>query len=452
MENDQEPENGNEAQEEQEKGETEMKDTEAEESDKGDKEMEVVQKLVSEDSESESEDEEGTWEDRLIVDIKQSVSDIMEKGNQDWSKYIKILTYTYGKVATLAESQYLKGKGQEEQYETLKLKTRINWSSEKMKAGVNALIVKTDGDAKGEKVQGYEKDFKIFSSRKNMEQIVNSVFKAKTGKYLEEVKLILGKVESVPSFPNYHSDNHKWGVYKTDVNDRNAIEGIRTQVKRGLGPNTLALLHTVFGAFLDKEEIKFRIKDIQLLQFLLIKAGENGTYSLLQWEQISLGMLKNWNELVDLEMHPGMLNRTTVYQLAHNLLINIHDHFVRDTWTETRLNRVLGIVMLPNHRNEELLKSIHELVPNYMTLTDHIGHNMVINRNDPTQVESNMYQMWKRENVAKHQKMSYNELAMSKDMWPVQAWMTECSWKKERNSQTWGQHNKGNSRYNWNSQ
>ena len=52
---------------------------------------------------------------------------------------------------------------------------------------------------------------------------------------------------------------------------------------------------------------------------------------------------------------------------------------------------------------------------------------MVINRHDPTQVESNAYQNWKNQQVAKNVSVMYNELEMAKDIWPIQAWVKDTN-------------------------
>ena len=366
-----------------------------------------------------------TWEEDMIVDIRSCVQNILDNEEEDWNSYSKIILSTISRMTVLASSQYLGKKGLKKQQEEFQDNKKIDWKTEKMKFVLNAFKTKVEGDqTTGKENKNWEKEFKNFSSKKNMEQIVAQVFLKKTGKSLEN----MGEgteTKGQNHFPFYLPANHTWGTVKCNPEDEVTRRDIKNQVKLACGPMTLTVLHTVFGVFCDKEELKYRMKDLQVMQNILVKMGDLGTNAAIQWEQVCGMLMHNWNQLVALEHHPGMLNRTQVYQWAHSILILIHDHFPRDTWTEHKISKILGIAMLANHRNEELLKALHELLPNFLTLPDHIGHNMVINRHDPTQVESHAYQNWKNQQVTKSVSLLYNELEMAKDIWPIQAWVRD---------------------------
>ena len=369
--------------------------------------------------------EEDTWENSMIMDIRECVQELISNDETEWSSYSKIILSTISRMAVLASSQYMGKKGQTVQQEELQKDKKIDWKTEKMKFILNSFKIKVEGEQiSGKESKNWEKEFKNFSGKTNMEKIVSQVFHKKLGFNLEELKVKI-PTTSTNSFPFYNENNYKWGTIKCGPDDEATRQDIRNQVKLVCGPTTLVTLHTVFGVFVNKEEMKHRMKDLQVLQHILVTTGEHGANSAIQWEQICNMIMQNWNMLVAVEHHPGMLNRTQVYQWVHSILIMIHDHFPRDTLTEHKLSKILGIAMLANHRNEELLKAIHELLPNYLTLPDHIGHNMVINRHDPTQVESNTYQFWKNQQVSKKVSVMYNELEMAKDIWPIQAWVKD---------------------------
>ena len=406
-------------------GKTDDKATKDEGSESGSEQIgTMVEKSTSDATDTE---EELSWEEDMIVDIRECIKEITTNDESDWGSYSKIILSTISRMTVLAASQYLGKKGQTLQKEELQKAKKIDWKSEKMKFVLNAFKTKVEGEQSTTKeIKNWEKEFKNFSGKKNMEQIVAQVFHKRTGISLDEIAAKL-PTTNINGFPYYNSENHKWGTVKCDAGDEAIKQDIKNQIRLVCGPATLVTLHTIFGVFTNKEDLKYRLKDLQVMQQILVTMGEHGANAPTQWEHICGMMMQNWNMLVAVEHHPGMLNRTQVYQWVHSILILIHDHFPRDTYTEHKLSKILGIAMLANHRNEELLRAIHELLPNFLTLPDHIGHNMVINRHDPTQVESNAYQNWKNQQVAKKVSVLYNELEMAKDIWPIQAWVKDTN-------------------------
>ena len=409
---------------------------------------EPIGTLINNTNSETSEAEANTWEEDMILDIRECVQELLTNDEKEWSSYSKIILSTISRMAVLATSQYLGKKGQTDQQDEFQKGKKIDWKTEKMKFVLNAFKTKVEGEQAATKdLKNWEKEFKNFSGKKNMENIVAQVFTKKTGMTMEDLAQKLPATR-VNNFPYYDENNHKWGTIKCGADDEANRQDIRIQIKLVCGPTTLVALHTVFGVFVNKEEMKYRLKDLQVMQKILVALGEQGANAAIQWEQICNTIMQNWNMLVAVEHHPGMLNRTQVYQWVHSILIMIHDHFPRDTFTEHKLSKILGIAMLANHRNEELLRAIHELLPNYLTLPDHIGHNMVINRHDPTQVESNSYQYWKNQQVSKKVSLMYNELEMAKDIWPIQAWVKDETDKQPQTQlHNYSYHKAGNSQH-----
>jgi len=402
-------------------------------------------------------DDNGSWESSVIREIEKGLHEIMENPNGDWGSYTKIIVNILARTITLASSEYYGKKGQDMLKGDLQGNEKFDWKTEKMKFVLASFRKKVEGDVTGKEtntnnngVKSWEKEFKNPAFKKYLDGAVVAIVQKRLGMNMDEVRNKLPKT-LVNNFPFYDQEGYKLAMAKPDVNDPTLIREIRDLLRKTMGPNCLMALHTIFGVFDDKEELKFRLKDLAVMQTLLKKTGEHGTYAPMQWENICFKMNQHWSLVTSFEHHPGMLNRTQVYQWTHAMLILIHDHFPRDTWVELKLNKILGIAMVPNHRNEELLSAIHTLVPKYLTLPDHIGHNMVENRHDAHQMESETFQQWKTQPVVKHSKMAYNELSMAKDIWPVQAWVADCGGKVQSDDRgnNYSYHTKGRKYHHW---